>query len=137
VTVAAAIAVAAVLAACGGDDGDGGSGDREDAATAAGSGGDADLALGEQAYADNCARCHGADLRGTDQGPSHLSEVYEPGHHSDASFEAAIRQGSPQHHWEFGDMPPVEGLDDAEVGAVIAYIRSVQSAEGLEPYPPG
>ena len=131
---AAAMALAVVVAACGGDDeGDTG---REDAATAAGSGGSADLALGEQVYADNCASCHGDDLRGTDQGPSHLSMVYEPGHHPDAAFEAAIRQGSAQHHWSFGDMPPVEGLDDAEVDAVIAYVRSVQEAEGFEPYPP-
>ena len=45
---------------------------------------DPDLVVkGEQLYAANCAECHGADLRGTDKGPSHLSEVYEPGHHAD------------------------------------------------------
>ena len=45
---------------------------------------DPDLAAsGGQLYAANCAECHGADLRGTDKGPSHLSEVYEPGHHAD------------------------------------------------------
>jgi mono/diheme cytochrome c family protein len=131
---AAAVAVALALAACGDDDS---GGDREDASTAVGSGGSADLALGEQVYADSCATCHGDDLRGTGQGPSHLSAVYEPGHHPDESFVAAIEQGSTQHHWGFGDMPPVEGLDDDEVDAVIAYIRSVQAAEGFEPYPPG
>ena len=44
-------------------------------------------------YKDACASCHGDDLRGTDKGPSHLSRVYEPGHHSDASFVSAIRNG--------------------------------------------
>jgi mono/diheme cytochrome c family protein len=119
----------ALGAGCGGDDDTGGGGD---SSTAGG-----DLALGEAVYQDNCARCHGEDLRGTDEGPSHLSQVYEPGHHPDAAFEAAIAQGSTQHHWEFGDMPPVEGLDADEVAAVIAYVRSVQDAEGFEPYPPG
>lgn len=136
--VAAAIAVSLAGAACGGDDDGATDGPVEDGASAGvGAGPDADLALGETVYAENCAECHGEDLRGTDRGPSPLSEVYEPGHHPDASFAAAIAQGSPQHHWEFGDMPPVEGLDEAETAAVIAYVRSVQEAEGLEPYPPG
>lgn len=91
---------------------------------------------GAALYAESCASCHGTDLRGTDQGPSHLSQVYEPGHHSDDSFRAAIAQGSPAHHWEFGDMPPVTGLDDEEVDAIIAFIREQQDTQGFEPYPP-
>lgn len=95
-----------------------------------------DIALdGKALYTASCGSCHGTDLRGTDQGPSHLSAVYEPGHHPDASFEAAIRQGARQHHWNFGDMPAVEGLDEAEVQAVIAYVRTVQREQGFEPYP--
>lgn len=46
-----------------------------------------------------------------------------------------MAQGSPQHHWDFGDMPPVPGLDDEEVDAIIAYVREVQQREGFEPYP--
>jgi mono/diheme cytochrome c family protein len=91
---------------------------------------------GEALYAEHCASCHGSDLRGTDRGPSHLSAVYEPGHHPDDSFRAAIRQGSRQHHWDFGDMPPVEGLDDSEVQAIIDHIRERQEVEGFEAYPP-
>ena len=134
--VAACLAAAIGLAACSGDS------DADDAGGGAssggGSGGEAtgDLTLGAEIYAQSCASCHGDDLRGTDRGPSHLSIVYEPGHHSDESFRAAIREGSPQHHWRFGDMPPVEGLDDAEIDAVIAYVREVQEREGFEPYPP-
>jgi len=137
---AAALAVFLAGAACGGDDDSASSDDGDtggEAPAGVGAGPDADLALGETVYADNCAECHGEDLRGTDRGPSHLSQVYEPGHHPDASFAAAIAQGSAQHHWDFGDMPPVEGLDEAETAAVIAYVRSVQQAEGFEPYPPG
>lgn len=33
-------------------------------------------------------------------------------------------------------MPPVIGLDDDEIDAIIAYIREVQQREGFEPYPP-
>jgi mono/diheme cytochrome c family protein len=96
----------------------------------------ADAAVGEDLYAETCAACHGADLRGTDRGPSHLSVVYEPGHHSDDSMRSAVASGSPQHHWEFGDMPPVTGLDEDQVDAIIAYIREVQERDGFEPYPP-
>ncbi|HET6773762.1 MAG TPA: cytochrome c [Acidimicrobiales bacterium] len=116
------------LAGCG-DDGGGGSGGDDDAS----GGADGD---GVALYQQSCASCHGEDLRGTDRGPSHLSQVYEPGHHPDESFRVAITQGSPAHHWQFGDMPPVPGLDDDEIDAIIAYIRSQQEAEGFEPYPP-
>ena len=87
---------------------------------------------GAELYASNCASCHGADLRGTDQGPSHLSILYEPGHHSDDAFRSAVANGSPSHHWDFGSMPPISGLDDDEVTAVIAYVRAEQERQGFE-----
>ncbi|MEN8041780.1 MAG: c-type cytochrome, partial [Actinomycetota bacterium] len=65
------------------------------------------VAAGGLLYQKNCASCHGADLRGTDLGPSHLSVVYEPNHHGDAAFVLAARNGVQQHHWPFGDMQPV------------------------------
>jgi len=91
---------------------------------------------GAALYEQSCALCHGTDLRGTAIGPSHLSEVYEPGHHPDAAFRAAIELGVAAHHWSFGDMPPVRGLDDDEIDAIIAYVREQQEAHGFEPYPP-
>jgi mono/diheme cytochrome c family protein len=91
---------------------------------------------GAALYADNCASCHGDDLRGTSMGPSQLSIVYEPGHHPDDAFRSAVREGVPEHHWDFGPMPAVPGLDDDEITAIIAHIRSVQAREGFEPYPP-
>lgn len=92
---------------------------------------------GAALYAQSCASCHGSDLRGTDQGPSHLSVVYEAGHHSDDSFRSAIESGATAHHWRFGDMAPVPGLTENEVDAIIKYIREQQEAQGLEPYPAG
>lgn len=117
----AVVSLALVLGACAGDD-----------ATP-----EAAASTGAALYQQSCASCHGSDLGGTAMGPSHLSQVYAPDHHSDASFRAAISQGSPAHHWELGDMPPVEGLDDDEVELIIAYVREQQETRGLEPYPPG
>jgi mono/diheme cytochrome c family protein len=118
------VAVALIVAACG-DSGDSSADDNP----APPSG---EFAAGEALYAQNCAQCHGSDLRGTDQGPSHLSIFYVPGHHPDDAFRSAIAFGAPQHHWNFGDMPPVEGLSSDEVEEVIAYVRMVQEREGFE-----
>lgn len=87
---------------------------------------------GEAVYANSCAACHGLDFEGTDKGPSHLSVVYEPGHHGDDAFRSAIANGAPQHHWNFGDMPPVEGLSAEQVDDVIAYIRGEQERRGFQ-----
>ena len=89
-------------------------------------------ARGREVYAQSCASCHGEDLQGTDRGPSHLSIVYEPSHHPDGAFRAAIANGAPQHHWDFGPMPPVEGLTTEDVNAVIAFVRAEQEARGFQ-----
>ncbi len=91
-------------------------------------------ARGAELYAANCASCHGNDLRGTDRGPSQLSIVYEPSHHPDDSYRSAIENGVRQHHWGFGNMPPISGLDDADVDEIIAFIRAEQERQGFEPY---
>lgn len=97
---------------------------------------DSDLvALGDELYQAQCAECHGSDLRGTDQGPSFLSVVYEPGHHSDQAFVLAVLQGVRTHHWDFGNMEPV-ALEDGDIEAIIAFVRETQQVQGFEPYPP-
>lgn len=87
---------------------------------------------GRSLYLQNCASCHGDDLRGTAKGPPHLSRIYEPSHHSDDAFRSAIANGSPQHHWNFGNMDPVPGLSPADVDAIIAFVRDTQTTEGLD-----
>lgn len=119
-----AACIGAVLAACSG------AADSAEESTVV------DPASGEALYRAHCAECHGADLRGTDKGPSHLSVVYEPAHHSDAAFLLAVRKGARAHHWTFGDMPAVPGLSDDQVVEITAYVREVQRREGFEPYPP-
>ncbi len=87
---------------------------------------------GAALYATSCASCHGTDLGGTEKGPSHLSIVYEPNHHPDDAFRSAIANGAPEHHWDFGAMPAVQGLSDGEVEAVIAFVRAEQERVGFE-----
>ena len=120
-TVAAVtVGLAVGLAACGSDD--------TEPTSASGS----QVDRGAEVYAQSCASCHGANLRGSDEGPSMLSIVYEPNHHTDDSFRSAIANGAPQHHWPFGDMEPVEGLSDDDVEAVIAFVRAEQQRQGFE-----
>lgn len=93
---------------------------------------DPELALGAEVYLQSCASCHGTDLRGTDQGPPHLDIVYEPSHHSDVAFQLAVQRGVAQHHWNFGPMPPIPGLDEADIADITAYVREQQRAAGIE-----
>ena len=109
------------LAACAGTTDDGGD------VVAAG-----DPRAGAALYADNCAVCHGADLRGSAAGPSLLHEVYEPSHHADAAFLLAVQRGVQPHHWEFGAMPPIPGLSQQDVDDIIAFVREEQRAVGIE-----
>lgn len=122
---AAAVALAAALvvglAACGG-------GTKDEASAAP------DLALGQERYAQRCAMCHGADLRGTGIGPSHLSVAFGPDQTSDAMFAETIRNGGKSSRFpQFDRMPAVPGLSDHEISSIIAYVRSQQQAQGLTP----
>ncbi len=87
---------------------------------------------GATLYSRACASCHGADLRGTDQGPPFLDAIYRPGHHADASFLLAVRRGARSHHWNFGAMPPVEGLTDEQVAAIVEFVREQQREAGID-----
>ncbi len=89
-----------------------------------------EVAAGEELFQANCAACHGVDADGTDQGPSFLSDVYEPGHHADGAFLIAARNGVQAHHWDFGPMPPVEGLSDGDLADIVAWVRQQQRAAG-------
>lgn len=107
-----------VLAACG-SDGDGGQ---------AASG---DTARGRQLFEANCASCHGIQGQGTDSGPPLVHEYYVPSHHADAAFQLAVTRGVQPHHWDFGPMPPVEGLSSEDVSDIVAYVRQLQRDAGL------
>jgi len=89
------------------------------------------LADGERLFNDNCARCHGARAAGTDAGPPLVHSMYEPNHHADIAFQRAVALGVPAHHWRFGKMPPVPGVDEAAVERITAYVRWLQRTAGI------
>jgi mono/diheme cytochrome c family protein len=89
------------------------------------------FATGETLFATHCSICHGLAAVGTDQGPSLLSRVYAPSHHSDASFYLAVKQGVRAHHWLFGNMPAMAHVTEAEVTQIIAYVRWLQQQAGV------
>lgn len=90
-----------------------------------------DATGGKALFLAECARCHGTDLKGTHQGPPLLHPYYRPDHHADLAFFMAIANGVRQHHWHFGDMPPVPTISREQAGSIVAYIRQMQREAGL------
>jgi mono/diheme cytochrome c family protein len=120
VTVAALVA----LAACGSDD--------DGASEAPGTAVAADTDRGQELFATNCAVCHGPAADGSPAGPPLVHEIYEPSHHSDEAFQVAVANGVQAHHWDFGPMPPIAGLDRDDVADITAWVREQQRAAGIE-----
>lgn len=90
-------------------------------------------AKGKALFATHCAKCHGADLKGSNEGPPLLHPYYKPDHHSDASFQIAVRFGVRAHHWQFGNMAPVAGVSADDTAHITAFVRREQRAIGLIP----
>ncbi len=88
--------------------------------------------LGEVAFNENCAACHGKNAAGQ-QGvaPPLVHQIYRPSHHGDVAFLMAAQNGVRSHHWTFGDMPPVKGVTRDDVVNIVAYIRALQQANGI------
>ncbi|MFY2825144.1 cytochrome c [Ruegeria sp. MALMAid1280] len=90
-------------------------------------------AIGQRIFETACAACHGTNAVGVEgAGPPLIHVIYEPSHHADESFQRAVEVGVRSHHWQFGDMPPVEGLTRGDVAMVIDYIREIQRANGID-----
>jgi cytochrome c len=88
--------------------------------------------IGKRAFDAKCARCHGANAAGQNGvAPPLVHQIYEPGHHSDAAFVYAARNGVQSHHWDFGNMAPVDGLTDADVKYIARYVRELQRENGI------
>lgn len=89
--------------------------------------------MGKRAYDAVCAACHGENAVGRDgMGPPLVHKIYEPSHHADYAFLIAVRDGVRAHHWSFGNMPPQEGLTDADVKTITRFVRELQRANGIE-----
>ena len=86
---------------------------------------------GRATYDANCAGCHGSQGFGTDKGPPLVHPIYNPGHHSDASFARAVSQGVRQHHWKFGDMPAQPQVTQQQFDAIVRHVREMQESHGI------
>lgn len=109
---------------------------------------DEDLVMrGKELYANNCASCHGAKLEGQPNwrkrlpngrlpAPPH-DETGHTWHHPDAQLIDIVKNGlvpgrtAPEGYES--DMPAYgSSLNDADIIAVLAYIKSTWSREALE-----
>jgi len=88
--------------------------------------------IGHNLFNNACAQCHGVAGRGTQQGPPLIDDIYRPGHHADLAFYRAVKDGVKQHHWQFGDMPPVHGVSPEATAHIAAYIRALQRKAGID-----
>jgi mono/diheme cytochrome c family protein len=92
----------------------------------------ADPVRGKRLYDASCAVCHGPGASGTQSGPPLVHKGYAPAHHADLAFYWAVRDGVVQHHWHYGNMPPVQGLSGEDVAHIIAYVRGLQREAGID-----
>jgi cytochrome c len=90
-----------------------------------------EFAKAETAFNRYCAVCHGNAGKGTDRGPTFIHRIYEPNHHGDPSFFLAPRNGVRAHHWNYGDMPKIEGVSDDDLTQIIGYVRWLQRQAGI------
>jgi len=88
---------------------------------------------GRQLFSQNCSQCHGALADGVDgKGPPLVHPIYRTAHHADISFYRAAERGVRAHHWPFGDMPSQPQLQVEQVTQIIAYLRDLQSINGIK-----
>jgi mono/diheme cytochrome c family protein len=88
--------------------------------------------MGARAFEAKCAACHGTSAVGRDgKGPPLVHVIYEPSHHGDQAFHLAVTEGVRGHHWPFGNMPAVEGLTPSDIDVIVAYVRALQRANGI------
>lgn len=88
--------------------------------------------IGKTAFDAKCAVCHGANAVGQNGvAPPLVHKIYEPSHHGDESFQIAVANGVRAHHWKFGNMMPVDGLTRGDVEKIVAYVRTLQRANGI------
>ena len=90
-----------------------------------------ELKAGEAKFNANCSACHGVGGVGTTQGPPFLNKIYEPNHHTDEAFRRAAANGVKAHHWQFGNMPKIEGVTPEDVEQIIKYVRWLQHQAGV------
>jgi mono/diheme cytochrome c family protein len=76
---------------------------------------------GKVIFAENCAKCHGADANGRHNRPSLRSERVR--HATDGDLAWMLRNGNP-----YKGMPPWSSLPEQQRWQVIAYLRTLPPA---------
>ena len=88
---------------------------------------------GEALFTQYCAVCHGKNAAGRGGiAPPLVNKIYRSRIHADVAFLLAVRNGVRAHHWQFGSMPPQEGVDEAAVTKITAYVRALQKQNGID-----
>jgi cytochrome c oxidase cbb3-type subunit 3 len=90
------------------------------------------IARGKAVYSVNCTACHGADLRGGDQGGPSLLRSLAALSDQHGETVAPIVRGARQDKGM-----PAFNLTDADITAVAEYIHSVLAKVGTQARPPG
>ena len=91
----------------------------------------AEYQAGEIKFRERCAACHGERAVGTNLGPPLVHKIYEPSHHGDLAFQRAAANGVRAHHWQFGNMPKIEGITPEDVQEITQYVRWLQRQAGI------
>jgi mono/diheme cytochrome c family protein len=87
---------------------------------------------GETLFLASCAACHGINAAGRGGlAPPLVNTIYRNKMHADVAFWLAVKNGVRAHHWRFGSMPPVAGVDEAAVTKITAYVRALQRENGI------
>lgn len=93
---------------------------------------DAQATMGKRVFEAVCADCHGLNAAGQNGvAPPLVHKIYEPGHHGDMAFQLAVQNGVRSHHWDFGNMPAIDGLTRADVTTIASYVRALQRENGI------
>lgn len=86
---------------------------------------------GQRMFNQTCASCHGLNAEGSEAGPPLIHSIYNAGHHSNKAFYRAVTEGSRQHHWSFGDMPPQPTVGFTQMTFILAFIREAQAINDI------
>ena len=79
---------------------------------------------GRRQYETICSRCHGADGNGGELGPGIVTRLAE---RNDTQLAALVRDGLP------GAGMPAFGISDHEMGALVAFLRTLLPTHGSAP----
>ena len=78
--------------------------------------------VGARRYVQFCAGCHGVDGKGADKAPA-LTANPDVMNRSDAELIRVVRDGTPN------GMPPFAQIGDANIAAVVHFLRSLQESD--------